>query len=40
MQNGETNIQALFMGGKLRMAGDYSSALQMGMQLMAQMQQQ
>lgn len=40
MQNGETNIQALFMGGKLRMAGDYSQALQMGMQLMAQMQQQ
>ena len=39
MQNGETNIQALFMGGKLRMAGDYSAALQMGMQLMAQMQQ-
>ena len=38
MQNGETNIQALFMGGKLRMAGDYSQALQMGMQLMAQMQ--
>ncbi|MBO6940066.1 MAG: SCP2 sterol-binding domain-containing protein [Deltaproteobacteria bacterium] len=40
MQTGETNIQMLFMGGKLRMAGDYSSALQMGMQLMAQMQQQ
>ncbi len=40
MQTGETNIQALFMGGKLRMAGDYSAALQMGMQLMAQMQQQ
>jgi len=40
MQNGDTNLQALFMGGKLRMAGDYSQALQMGMQLMAQMQQQ
>lgn len=40
MQNGDTDIQTLFMGGKLRMAGDYSQALQMGMQLMAQMQQQ
>jgi hypothetical protein len=38
MQNGDTDIQTLFMGGKLRMAGDYSQALQMGMQLMAQMQ--
>ena len=39
MQNGETNLQALFMGGKLRMSGDYSQALQIGMQIMAQMQQ-
>jgi hypothetical protein len=37
---GDANIQQLFMGGKLKMAGDYSQALQMGMQLMAQMQQE
>ncbi len=36
---GEVNPQQLFMGGKLRMAGDYSTALQLGMQLMAQAQQ-
>ncbi|MEM9861732.1 MAG: SCP2 sterol-binding domain-containing protein [Myxococcota bacterium] len=37
-RNGEVNVQQLFMGGKLRMAGDYSRALQLGMQLMQQMQ--
>lgn len=37
-RNGEVNMQELFMGGKLRMAGDYSRALQLGMQLMQQMQ--
>lgn len=36
---GEVNAQMLFMGGKLRMEGDYSAALQLGMQLMAQAQQ-
>ena len=39
-RNGDTNVQMLFMGGKLKMAGDYSQALQLGMQLMQQMQQQ
>lgn len=38
-RNGEMNVQQLFMGGKLRMAGDYSKALQLGMQLMQKMQQ-
>ena len=38
-RDGELNVQQLFMGGKLRMAGDYSRALQLGMQLMQQMQQ-
>ncbi len=36
-RNGEVNVQQLFMGGKLRMQGDYSRALQLGMQLMQQM---
>ncbi len=38
-RNGEVNPQMLFMGGKLRMEGDYSAALQLGMQLMTQAQQ-
>lgn len=33
---GEIDPTQLFMGGKLRMAGDYSRALQLGMQLMQQ----
>lgn len=39
-RNGEINVQQLFLGGKLKMTGDYSRALQLGMSLMAQMQQQ
>ncbi len=35
---GEINPQMLFMGGKLRMAGDYSRALQLAMQLMQKAQ--
>lgn len=38
-RSGEVNPQMLFMGGKLRMEGDYSAALQLGMQLMSQAQQ-
>lgn len=38
-RSGEVNAQMLFMGGKLRMEGDYSAALQLGMQLMSQAQQ-
>lgn len=38
-RDGEVNVQQLFMGGKLRMEGDYSRALQLGMQLLQQMQQ-
>ena len=38
-RNGEINVQQLFLGGKLKMTGDYSKALQLGMSLMAQMQQ-
>jgi len=38
-QAGELNAQQMFMGGKLRMAGDYSRALQLGMQLMQMAQQ-
>ena len=34
VREGELNVQQLFMGGKLRMAGDYSAALQIAMQLM------
>ena len=37
-REGEVNVQQLFMGGKLRMAGDYSRALQIGMQLIQQAQ--
>lgn len=37
-RNGDVNVQQLFMGGKLKMSGDYSKALQIGMQLMQQMQ--
>ncbi len=33
-QAGEMDVQQMFMGGKLRMAGDYSRALQLAMQLM------
>ncbi|MEM1415991.1 MAG: SCP2 sterol-binding domain-containing protein [Myxococcota bacterium] len=33
-RNGQTNAQELFMGGKLKMAGDYSRALQIGMQVL------
>lgn len=36
-RDGEVNVQQLFMGGKLRMEGDYSRALQLGMQLLQQM---
>lgn len=39
LRAGDINPQQLFMGGKLRMAGDYSVALSLGMQLMAQAQQ-
>ncbi len=39
-RSGQTNPQELFMGGKLRMAGDYSRALQIGMQLLAMQQEQ
>lgn len=38
-RSGEVNPQMLFMGGKLRMEGDYSAALQLAMQLMSQAQQ-
>jgi hypothetical protein len=34
LRDGKLNPQQLFMGGKIRMAGDYSVALQVGMQLM------
>ena len=34
MQAGSTNMQELFMGGKLKMEGDYSTALQIAMQLL------
>ncbi|MEO0326615.1 MAG: SCP2 sterol-binding domain-containing protein [Myxococcota bacterium] len=37
---GQTDAQQLFMGGKLRMAGDYTRALQLGMQILAMQQQQ
>ena len=39
LREGEINAQQLFMGGKLRMAGDYSVALQVGMGMMAKAQQ-
>lgn len=34
VQTGSATIQELFMGGKLRMEGDYSTALQVAMELM------
>lgn len=40
LSQGKADMQALFMGGKLRMAGDYSAAIQLGMKMMQQMQQQ
>ena len=39
LRAGDINPQQLFMGGKLRMAGDYSVALQLAMGLMAKAQQ-
>ncbi len=33
-QEGKATVQELFMGGKLRMEGDYSTALQVAMELM------
>jgi hypothetical protein len=33
-QEGQTNLQELFMGGKLKMQGDYSTALQIAVQMM------
>ncbi|MCA9533584.1 MAG: SCP2 sterol-binding domain-containing protein [Myxococcales bacterium] len=39
LREGEINAQQLFMGGKLRMAGDYSVALQVAMGMMAKAQQ-
>ncbi len=34
VQQGASTVQELFMGGKLRMEGDYSTALQVAMELM------
>jgi hypothetical protein len=34
VQRGELTIQELFLGGKLKMQGDYSLALQTAMQLL------
>ena len=34
VQRGELNVQELFLGGKLKMEGDYSLALQIAMQLL------
>ena len=34
VQRGELTIQELFLGGKLKMEGDYSLALQLSMQLL------
>ena len=39
LRDGEINPQQLFMGGKLRMEGDYSVALQLAMGLAAKAQQ-
>ena len=39
MLSGELDPTMAFMGGKLRMAGDYSVALQVGMGMMAKAQQ-
>ena len=34
VQRGEMTVQELFLGGKLKMEGDYSLALQISMQLL------
>ena len=34
VQRGELTVQELFLGGKLKMEGDYSLALQLSMQLL------
>jgi putative sterol carrier protein len=34
VQRGELTMQELFLGGKLKMEGDYSLALQIAMQLL------
>ncbi|MGB5680672.1 MAG: SCP2 sterol-binding domain-containing protein, partial [Polyangiales bacterium] len=34
VQRGELTVQELFLGGKLKMEGDYSLALQTAMQLL------
>ena len=34
VQRGELTVQELFLGGKLKMEGDYSLALQIAMQLL------
>ena len=34
VQQGELTVQELFLGGKLKMEGDYSLALQIAMQLL------
>jgi putative sterol carrier protein len=39
LRAGEVNAQQLFMGGKMRMTGDYSIAMQIGMQLAMRAQQ-
>ena len=39
LRAGEVNAQQLFMGGKMRMTGDYSIAMQIGMQLSMRAQQ-
>ena len=39
LREGDINAQQLFMGGKLRMTGDYSMALQIAMGMMAKAQQ-
>lgn len=39
LRAGDVNLQQLFMGGKMRMTGDYSVAMQVGMQLAMRAQQ-
>jgi len=39
VREGKINAQQLFMGGKLRMTGDYSIAMQIAMQLAMKAQQ-
>jgi putative sterol carrier protein len=39
LRAGDINAQQLFMGGKMRMTGDYSIAMQVGMQLAMRAQQ-